>query len=137
MIQEAAILPLLLYEAPVWIDAMKYTCNRRKYIRVQSMINLRIAKAFRKTSNEAFCIVGDTTPILLKIAGAFRIYNLKECRRNKTKAIDREVELKNWQYPADEAKTLEADEHTDKLIQVYTDRSKNRQGVGSGVTLYI
>jgi len=33
--------------------------------------------------------------------------------------------------------TLEADEHTDKLIQVYTDRSKNRQGVGSGVTLHI
>jgi hypothetical protein len=33
MIYEGAILPLLLYGAPVWIDAMKYTCNRRKYIR--------------------------------------------------------------------------------------------------------
>ena len=29
---KGAILPLLLYRAPVWIDAMKYTCNRRKYI---------------------------------------------------------------------------------------------------------
>ena len=35
MIYEGAILPLLLYGAPVWIDAMKYTWNRRKYIRAQ------------------------------------------------------------------------------------------------------
>jgi len=76
-------------------------------------------------------------PILLKTAEAVRIYNLKMCRGNQTHAIDREVELKNWQHPPDEAKTLEADEHRDKLIQVYTDGSKNRQGVGSGVALYI
>jgi len=29
MICEGAILPLLLYGAPVWIDAMKYACNRK------------------------------------------------------------------------------------------------------------
>jgi hypothetical protein len=45
-IYEGAILPLLFYGAPVWIYAMKYTCNRRKYIRAQRMINLRIAKAY-------------------------------------------------------------------------------------------
>jgi len=54
------------------------------------------------------------------------MYNLKKCRGNQTHAIDREVELKNWLHPADEAKTLETDEHTDKLIQVYNDGSKNR-----------
>jgi len=47
------------------------------------------------------------------------------------------VELKNWQPPADEAKTVEAAEHTEKLIEVYTDGSKNQQCVGSGVALYI
>jgi len=137
MIYEGAILPLLLYGTPVWIDAMKYTCNRRKYIRVQRMLNLRIAKAFLTTSNEALCIVADMTAILLKTAEVIRIYNLKKDRGNKTHAIAREVELKNWQHPADEAKTLEADEHTDKLIQDYTDGSKTRQGVGSAVALYI
>jgi len=96
MIYEGAILPLLLYGVPVWIDAMKYTYNRRKYIRVQRMINLRIAKAFRKTSNEALCIVADTTAIFLKTAEAVRIYNLKKGRGNQTHATDREVELKNW-----------------------------------------
>jgi len=35
IIYEGAILPLLLYEAPVWIDAIKYTCDSRKYIRAQ------------------------------------------------------------------------------------------------------
>jgi hypothetical protein len=73
MIYGGAILPLLLYGAPVWIDGMKYTCNRIKYITAQRMINLRIAKAYCKTSNESLCIVEDTTPILLEIEEAVRI----------------------------------------------------------------
>jgi hypothetical protein len=136
MIYEGAILPLLLYEAPVWICAMKCTCNRRKYIRAQRMINLRIAKAFC-TTNEVLCFVADTTPILLKTEEAVRIYNLKKGRGNQTHAIDREVEFKYWQHPADEAKILEADEHKEQIIYAYTDGSKTRHGVGSGVALYI
>jgi len=136
MIYEGAILPLLLYGAPVWIDAMKYTCNRRKYIRAQIIIKLKIAKAFC-TSNEAPCIVADTTPILLKIQEAVRIYNLKKGRGNQPHAIDREVELKYWQHPADEDKILEADEHKDQIIHAYTDGNKTRHGVVSGVALYI
>ena len=57
----------MLYGVTVWIDAMKYTCNRKKYIRAHRMINLRIAKAYCMTSKEALCIVAATTPILLKI----------------------------------------------------------------------
>ena len=49
-IYEGAIRPLILDGAQVGRDAMKYTCNRRKYIRAQRMINLRIAKAFCTTS---------------------------------------------------------------------------------------
>jgi hypothetical protein len=113
MIYEGAILPLLMYGAPVWIDAIKYTYNRRKYIRAQRMINLRIAKAFCTTSNEAMCIVADTTPILLKIAEAVSIYNLKKGRGNQTHAIDTKVEFKYLQHPVDEAKILEADERKD------------------------
>jgi len=73
IIYECVILPLLLYGAPVWIDATKYTCNRRKYIRAQRLINLRIAKVFCTTSNKALCIVAHTSPILLKIEEAVRI----------------------------------------------------------------
>ena len=137
MIYERAILPLLLYGAPVWIDVMKYTCNRRKYIRAQRMINLRIIKAFCTTSKEALCIVADTITILLKIEEAVRLYNLKTGRGNQTHAIDREVEPQYWQHPADEAKILAAGEHKDQIIDAYTDGSKTRHGIGSGVALYI
>jgi hypothetical protein len=100
------------------------------------MINLRVAKAFCITSNEAVCIVADTTPIILKIEQAVRIYNLKKGRGNQTHEIDREVDLKHWQHSADDAKLIEADDHKDQLIHAYTDGSKTRHGVGSGVALF-
>jgi hypothetical protein len=83
------------------------------------------------------CIVADTTPIVLKIEEAIRIYNLKKGRGNQTHAVDREVELKYRQHPADESKILEADEHKDQTIHAYNDGSKTRNGVGSVVVLYI
>jgi hypothetical protein len=57
-----------MYGAPVREDAMKYGHNRKKY-----------------TSNEALCTVADTTPIILKIEEAVRIYNLKKGRGNQTR----------------------------------------------------
>ena len=43
-IYKGPILTLMLYGAPVWIDAIKYEHNRQKYIRVQRLINLRRPK---------------------------------------------------------------------------------------------
>jgi hypothetical protein len=51
------ILPLVTYGAPVWIDSMKYEPNRQKYIRVQRLINIRMAKAYRTMSSEALYIL--------------------------------------------------------------------------------
>jgi hypothetical protein len=55
------ILPLLTYGAPVWIDAMKYGHNRQKYITVQRLINIRMAKTYRTMSSEALCILTGMT----------------------------------------------------------------------------
>jgi hypothetical protein len=52
-IYKGAILPLLLYGVPVWIEAFRFDYNKLKYIRVQRLTNIRIAKAFH-TSSEAF-----------------------------------------------------------------------------------
>ena len=38
-IYKAAILPLLLYGAPVWIEALQYEHNRLKFIRVQILMS--------------------------------------------------------------------------------------------------
>jgi hypothetical protein len=64
-VYKGAILPLLLYGAPVWIEAMKYEYNRLKYISVQRLMNIRIAKAFHTTSNEAPCFLAGKTPLFL------------------------------------------------------------------------
>jgi len=80
-IYRGVVLPVL-YGAPVWIEAMKCACNRRKYIRVQRLMNLRIAKAFRTTSSEALCILAGLTPIIIINTGeAVKLYNLKRDRK--------------------------------------------------------
>jgi len=93
------MLPLLTYGAPVWIDAMKYGHNRQKYIRVQRLINIRMAKAYRITSSEALCILTGMTPINIKLEEVVKPYI------NKTGShafvLDRVVELKHWLHPAD------------------------------------
>ena len=50
-IYTGGILPLLLYGAPVWAKIMDKTCYRLKINRVQRLINIKIAKAYRTVSN--------------------------------------------------------------------------------------
>ena len=46
------------------------------------------------------------------------------------------MELKNWPHPADVAAFIEVKKYDDKTIQIYTDGSKNEQGVGAGVAIF-
>jgi hypothetical protein len=39
-VYKGAIMPLLMYGAPVWIEAMNHDYNTLKYIRVQRLINI-------------------------------------------------------------------------------------------------
>jgi len=52
-VHNGTIVPLLLYGAPVWIEALANECNKTLYNRAQRLVNTKIAKAFRTTSNEA------------------------------------------------------------------------------------
>ena len=76
-IYKGAILPLLTYGAPVWIEAMNFDQNKQKYIRVQRLINVRMAKAFRTTSSEALCMLTGITPILMKLEEEAAHYKIK------------------------------------------------------------
>ena len=53
IVHKGVIIPLLTYGTPVWIVAMNHEYNRRKYIRVQRLINISMAKAYRTTLSEA------------------------------------------------------------------------------------
>ena len=95
-IYKGAILPLLFCGAPVWALAMKYEYNRLKYIRVQGLINIKIAKAFHTTSSEALCIQSGTTPIILRTEAAARQYYISKGLGDSRPLVDLEVEPKNW-----------------------------------------
>ena len=66
-IYAGGILPLILYGAPVWKGALDITCYKAKLIRVQRLINIRIAKAYRTVSNEALCVITGLIPININI----------------------------------------------------------------------
>ena len=65
-IYKGAILPLLTYGAPIWIQAMDHEYNRRKYIQVQRLTNISMAKAHRTTLSEVLCMLTATTPLIKK-----------------------------------------------------------------------
>jgi ribonuclease HI len=135
-IYKGVILPLLLYGAPVWADAMKFEYNRLKYTRVQRLMNIKIAKAFHTTSSEALCILAGTTPIIIRTEEVVKQYSLKKGKGAPNQTIDLDMELKNWPHPADAAAIIEVKGSKDQTIQIYTDGSKNEQGVGAGVVIF-
>jgi hypothetical protein len=100
-IYKGAILPLLTYGAPVWIDAMKYEHNRQKYMRVQRLINIRMAKAFRTTSSEVLCILTGMTSIIIETEEVVKHYSIKKRRGKQTYVIDNDVGFEDWPHPAD------------------------------------
>ena len=69
---------LMLYGAPVWIRAMEKNCNRTLYRRVQWLMNIKIAKAYRTTSNDALCILTGNAPVEIKAEEAANLCGLSQ-----------------------------------------------------------
>jgi len=65
---------------------MKYAYNRLKYITVQRLTNISMAKAYRTTSSEALCIVTGMTPIIIKTEEAVKQYNIRKRERKPNTA---------------------------------------------------
>jgi hypothetical protein len=124
--------------------------------RVQRLINIKIAKAYRTISFEASCVMAGVPPIGLVIeekASQYMVKHNPECdlplpvskwphptQRRSTRVTlldDREVQLQNWPNLADEVKTTENKEYEQRTILIYTDGSKNEQGVSSGVAIFV
>ena len=75
-IYKGAILIHMLYGAPIWIGAVGKKCNKILYSSFQRLINIKIAKAYRTTSNDALSILTGTTPIEIKAEGAANLYRI-------------------------------------------------------------
>ena len=129
------IQPLLLYGAPVWANIIEKTSHRKKLTRVQRLINIKIAKAYRTVSNEALCIITGLYPIHLRIQETAELYKIVRGNRHKNLLIDHDKPPKKWLHPA--ARIIDTDKDTDDKtkINVYTDGSKSEQGVGAGIVI--
>jgi ribonuclease HI len=132
-IYTGGILPLLLYGAPVWKSVMNKKCYKTKLTRIQRLINIRIAKAYRTVSNEALCVITGLTPIDIKIEETGKFYDIT---KRKGKHYDSEMEVRNWIHPAKNVNIIEAIEDSPHYLTAYTDGSKNENGVGAGIAIY-
>ena len=133
-IYKGAILPLLSYAAPVWINALDKEVNCKKYNRAQRLINIKIAKSFRTVSNEALCIINGLTPIVIKIKEIAKEFQRRE---GDNLLLDEPVHFRNWPHPADIVEIGEVDDNKMYNIELYTDGSKYENGVGSGVAAFV
>jgi len=134
-IHKGAILPLLLYGAPVWVRAMEKNCNRTLYSRVQGVMNIKIAKAYCTTSNDALYILTGNAPVELKTEEAANLYRITKDRQNHLMA--HETEHQDSTHPADTARITEQNETREHTIHIYTEGSKTEEAVGSGFAIYI
>ena len=75
IIYNGAILPILSYGAPVWIECLKKKHNAIELKRVQRLINIKIARAYRTTSHEALCVLTGMTPVLIDLGSQAKIYH--------------------------------------------------------------
>jgi len=56
--------------------------NKARLLRVQRLINLKMAKAYRTVSHEALCVVTGMIPIDIKIEEAARLYQITKGTAN-------------------------------------------------------
>jgi hypothetical protein len=120
----------MLYGAPVWIQAIEKSCNRTLYSRVQRLMNIKILKSYRTTSNDALCILTGKAPIEIKAEETAIIHQTTRDKQNQQ--LDHETEPKDWTHLADSITICEQNESNVYTIHIYTDGSKNEYGVGLG-----
>ena len=108
-------------------------CNRTLYSRVQRLVNIKIAKPYCTTSNDAICILTVKAPVKLKTEEVANIYRITKERQNQP--LDHETDHQNWTHPADTIRITEQNETMKHIIHIYTDGSRTEQGVGSGIAI--
>ena len=66
-IYEGAVVPILMYRAPIWIEAIWKNRNLTKYKRIRRLMNIEIAKVYQTISYDASCVLAGVRPIQITI----------------------------------------------------------------------
>ena len=133
-IYRGAIIPILTYGAPVWGEALNKKKNLKKYQRVQRLINIKIAKAFKTISYEASCVMASVPPIGITVQEKIMIYKATHGEKN-LESYDAPLELNKWPHPAERITINKAEDITRYEIEIYTDGSKIRGHVGAAAII--
>jgi len=76
------------------------------------------------------------TPILIKLEEETAHYKIKQKLGHCDIEWNCDVEIQNWPHPAEVGTIHEVVGNEETSIQVYTDGSKQEQGVGSGAVIF-
>jgi hypothetical protein len=116
IIYVGGILPLLLYGAPVWIRATEKETYKNKLTRIQRLINIKMAKAYRTVSREALCVITGMTPAHIIIQEAAELY-LRT--RSHIEQFDKNKEARYWQHPAESIIRMSKEKEENSTLQIY------------------
>ena len=136
-IYEGALIPLLMYGAPVWDEAVVKQRNLRMLQRVQRLINIKIAKAYRTISFKASCVMAGVPPIGIVIEEKARLYKIKHNAERSEYECDTPLLIKEWFHPARPPNIMEICDSTPYSTEIYTDGSKIGGKVGAGAAIYV
>jgi hypothetical protein len=101
-------------------ESVNKTNNLRKYRRVQRIINIKVAKAYRKLSYEASCVLAGVRPIRLAIEEKVRTY---KAPRNNIE-YDAPLEVRYWPHPAEIPLFREPTEIPQNVTNIFIDGNK-------------
>ncbi len=94
---------VLLYEAPIWTDAINARQYRRtEMVSVQWKAALRCVSAYRTISTEAVCVLAGIPPIEMVADECRRIYSTtrwvkpKSAKALRVRREERQVTLRKW-----------------------------------------
>src|SRR5215510_10542330 len=135
-IYEEALIPILIYGAPVWEEAAGKHRNLHKLQRVQRLMNIKIAKAYRTISYSASCLIAGVPPIAIVIAEKAQLYNRKLYTEGVALECNIPVPVTDWPHPAWRANIMETNVSISYATEIYTDGSKIDGKVGAGVAIY-
>jgi hypothetical protein len=106
----------------VWKKAINIVSYKSKLVRVQRLINIKIAKAYRTVLNEALCILTGLTPIDIKVEEAFQIYEHIRGSTKEELLVDRDMRIQHTNRKSFPDNIKRSSLHLD-WVNTYRDKS--------------
>jgi hypothetical protein len=133
-IYDGAVVPIITYGTPLWIEAIRKNRHLTKYKRIQILINIKIARAYRTISYDASCVIAGVRPIQITIQQNVKTYMSTKINNLE---YDAPLEVRHWRHPAELATIREVENGSTYTTEVYTDRSKIGDNVGAAGIIFV